>query len=54
MREKSKGSVYLEVIGSEYLTTGDFSNLILKIREEKGLYNDEQIKQIVSKKVEEE
>lgn len=49
IREKSKGSVYLEVINSEYIPGSDFSNLILKIREEKGLYNDEFIMKIISK-----
>ena len=54
IREKSKGSAYLEVLNSEYIAVSDFSFMIPKLREEKGLYNDETIMKLVSKKDESE
>lgn len=48
IRDKSKGSAYLEVLGSEYIPINDFCHMIPILREEKGLYNDDLILEIVA------
>lgn len=40
---RTKGTVYVEFLGSEYLTVGDFSQFVDTIRKDKGLFIGEKI-----------